>query len=66
MAQHGPHSLGSTQEIHGHISERIQGLLRECCDYNIEEITDVSSSLETVLVVTTRVTTGSAVVSMMS
>jgi acetyl-CoA synthetase len=29
MAEHGPHCLGSPQEIYGYVPERVQGLLRK-------------------------------------
>lgn len=36
MAQHGSHSLGSPQAIYGHISEHLQGLLREYIAFQAE------------------------------
>lgn len=46
MAQHGPYRVGCAQEIHGHISERLQGFLRESqscknetCDANTFQFT---------------------------
>ena len=64
MAQHGPDSLGRTQALHGHLSERLQRLL---CEYTALLIVDVDltdiSSPEMAPAVITKGTTGSAAVS---
>jgi hypothetical protein len=60
VAKYGEDCLGSTQAIHGYISERVQGLLRELLrDVQTQFNANADSLREMELDVTMKVTTGS-------
>ena len=64
LAQHGPHRVGRAQALHGHLSQRIQRLLRESSPIILEgqrwHALTACSLLATVPDVITKATIGSA------